>query len=406
MKKVIFIILVFCHGYSQSEAGAIFLAIPPSPTMNGLGGVGACLPSNDIYASYYNPANGFDGLDGMNYRKSKMRSMWLPNLADDIFLNYKIKSIGLIPKSHPLQVVISAHKSSLDLGYQMRTDEHGHIIEEFQSIMFMDGISIGANYKSSIKSIPYSVSFGMTQKRASQMLFTLASDDILYDYGMLISSSFKLHSDRFDFPIINKIKLSFRPTFGYSIANIADSISFGDSGDPAPKYLRTGLSLIGKISYNNYLNIFSWSGARMASDFMIDIDKLKDGEIGYQRGFGDINIYKNIILSESDSLVTIHRGDEFTFFDIYSVRKGIKVDKRGKIDLVTTGYGYRLSGLIKLLGILTNEPVYDIIYDHIDIRYDFSKYDESPGHPLNYTEFESWTISFNNLDRLLVKLYD
>lgn len=391
--------------YSQSEVGAIFVLIPPSPTMNGLGGIGACMPSEDPYSSYYNPANGFDGNQGVYYRKSEMRSRWLPNLADDIFLNYKVRSIGLIPKSHPLQFVLTSHESSLDLGNQIHTDEWGNL-GDFQSIMIMDGLSAGIKYSSLIKFVPYSVSVGIARKRAAQRLIFAASDNIFYDYGLLFSVPLKIGFKKTKMKRLTKLQGIFQPTFGYSIANIADSITFVDDSDPAPKYLRTGLSIVTSININNQMDIFSWSGARMASDIMVDIEALRDGEIDYQKGFGDINFIENIILSKPDSMITIHRGDEFTFLGIFSIRKGVKKDLSGKINLTTTGYGYRLSGLLKLFSYITKEPVYDILYNHIDIRYDFSKWEDTPGHPLNNTEFEAWTISFNNIDKLILKLYD
>jgi|GEM_PF-3056707 hypothetical protein len=56
--KRLFIILSLCSSIYSQSGGAIFLLIPPSPTMNGLGGIGVCLPSDDPYAGYFNPANG------------------------------------------------------------------------------------------------------------------------------------------------------------------------------------------------------------------------------------------------------------------------------------------------------------------------------------------------------------
>ena len=42
--------------FAQGEATMMFLRIPPSPILNGMGGVGTALPINEPFAFHYNPA--------------------------------------------------------------------------------------------------------------------------------------------------------------------------------------------------------------------------------------------------------------------------------------------------------------------------------------------------------------
>ena len=75
------------------------------------------------------------------------------------------------------------------------------------------------------------------------------------------------------------------------------------------------------------------------------------------------------------------------------IRTGRKIDLGGKINLKTTGYGYQLSGVLKILYFL-------------DIQYNYSRWEDDPEHPLSYTYFESWTVTFSNLDQVLLKIFD
>ena len=93
MVNRIILLLFIGLAWGQSNAGAMFLLISPSPTINGLGGSGVSLSTMDIYSSYYNPAqprlpNGF------SFQYSDMKTNWLPGLADDLTLEYDVKMIG------------------------------------------------------------------------------------------------------------------------------------------------------------------------------------------------------------------------------------------------------------------------------------------------------------------------
>jgi len=58
MKRFIFSILLVLPVLlrAQGEATMLFLLIPPSPSLNGMGAVGAALPNDDPFAFHFNPA--------------------------------------------------------------------------------------------------------------------------------------------------------------------------------------------------------------------------------------------------------------------------------------------------------------------------------------------------------------
>jgi len=193
----------------------------------------------------------------------------------------------------------------------------------------------------------------------------------------------------------------------HPVSKADELIRLGDIeniGDPAPKYLRTGHSIKMTTTLDNDWKIFEWSHGKMASDIMIDIDALNDGKIRYQSGFGDINYYKNVLLNESDSSIEVYRGEEWTFLDFYSIRSGNRINVDGKINLKTYGYGYRLSGLLKLLKLITKNEALDLLQKHIEVQYNYSDYDESPGHPLKNTKFDAWSITIKDIDKLFLSI--
>lgn len=82
---------VFAH--AQSEAGAIWLLISPSASMNGMGGVGVCLPDTDPVSAYFNPANGMLAYRGISIASSYMETDWLQNMASDIELSHSVPGL-------------------------------------------------------------------------------------------------------------------------------------------------------------------------------------------------------------------------------------------------------------------------------------------------------------------------
>lgn len=393
----------------QSSAGAIFLLIPPSSTINGLGGIGVCLPSDDPYSGYFNPANGLNLFEGVSYSHSKMVTPWLEALSDEMYFHYEVWNIGVIPKKYPIKFVASLHRTLFDLGQQSSTDEFGNTIGIINSYMNSTAMTLGIGYRGDIKKVPINLAIGYTRKTVSQSLLrgTKAINDFS-DYGLLLSLPVQ-----FKFSPIKKVKtftdrfrLNIMPAFGYSVSNVGDDVFFLDPGqaDPSPKYLRTGISATVSISYKSDWHLLRWKGGRAASDILIKDRSSGDDPIKYQNGLGDVNFVNNVIKNETDSSITIHRGDEWTFLDIYTIRRGREIDVSGKIDIVASGYGYSLNGLIKLLSILVDDPIYEMIPQYIDIQYNYALWEQYIGHPLHLTEFKSLTITFNNIDQLLMRV--
>ena len=115
MKKLLFILITLNSVlFGVGEAGAIFLLISPSPTINGFAGAGTSISTTDIYSSYYNPAQP-QLPNGLSIQFSDTKTNWLPNLASDIIYNYDVKMIGYNGFSLFIDIILffSSNKNSL-----------------------------------------------------------------------------------------------------------------------------------------------------------------------------------------------------------------------------------------------------------------------------------------------------
>jgi len=413
MKKLIlfcFIItLMSCYCVAQSSAGAIWLLIPPSTTMNGMGEIGVCLPDGEPVAGYFNPANGLRSYNGVSAACSNMEANWLQNLASDIKLKHSYLGFNLIPAKYPFQLVINRQNTILDLGKQTYYDEYGNDVCTYTPQMNATAYSVATRYFGKLWKIPLDVSAGLSRKNAVQDLAdcsskeqrSVSSENIFYDAGVLASIPLTLS-------VKDKWNFSLSPAFGYSMSNIGDSIVFIDRAmaDPSPRIARTGISLSAKISLRDGWSLFEYRGGRAASDILVKPLTSNEAPIRYQSGFGDIDFYENIIQSKSDSAIEISRGHEISFLDIYSYRFGRRINLSGKIDVYEIGYGINSNGMINLLYYLTKLRLLSLLNQHINIRYDYSKWTEDCGHPVDDTEFSSYTFSFNNIDRVVKWLID
>ncbi|MBC8323957.1 MAG: hypothetical protein H8E70_10345, partial [Candidatus Marinimicrobia bacterium] len=264
--------------------------------------------------------------------------------------------------------------------------------------------------------IPIDFAFGITRKEAIQELLinpdttSLKSSNIFYDYGTLISIpiSSKYYSFIKNEEFKDDFELQIIPSFGYSISNVGDGVKFdvlSSESDPSPRYLRTGIASSVTLSYKSLWSIIEWKGGRSASDLLVKPRYNNDDPIEYQSGFdNDIDFIRNVVLSKPDSSIQIYRGDEWTLFEIYSFRFGRENDITGKVNITSAGYGYNSTGLFKLLYFMLDEPMFKKLSEYIVIKYDHSILDEGGWHPLSNTKFESFSVTFNNIDRLILGL--
>lgn len=349
MKKILagFILLTGLLGTASahSGAGAIWLLIPPSPTLNGMGEIGVCLPSDDIYAGYFNPANGIYGYRGLSFSYSGYKTSWLPGLVSDIDLYHDVMGLNLLPERFPLQIMLSRYKTLLDLGEQTAIDSLGNEIGTFNSGMTANAYSLATRYHDTFFRIPFDISLGVTKKKVIQDLVpdeyldegSGTSRNIFYDAGFLFSLPLKFNNGK-------SYQLNVTPAFGYSVSNIGNKIVFisEERANPTPKCARVGVSLTANLSLSNGLKLIEYKQGRAAADVLI---KDSDSQIEYQSGLGDIDFVKNVLLSKGNEEVETSWGQEIAILDFYSLRFGRRLDISGRVHLWETGHGFLSAGL-------------------------------------------------------------
>ena len=208
---------------AQSQAGGLFLLIPPGARAGGMGEAQLAV-ANDVYATYYNPA----GLAFQeNHEIAGMHMNWLPGLVDDIYYEFvayrgefdKIGNIGL-------------SFTYMNLGEQVRTGLNSSMeLDRFTSYAWSAGFSYGRHISSS-------ASLGATVKLYRQFLAPQGSLEELNDRDGAMTNV------AFDIAFLTHRFLSDRISFGAVLSNLGPSISFIDENqaDPAPTSFRIGMA--------------------------------------------------------------------------------------------------------------------------------------------------------------------
>ena len=399
MKLKIIIALLFLNPliFAVGEVGAVFLLISPSPLINGYGGSGAGALTYDAYSTYYNPAHSLL-YPGVSLQYSSMHTPWLPNLADDIYLSYQVKSFGYdgisLGEKARFQFQLSELNTYIDLGEQMAMDEFGNQLGSYNSYMKAKSSTLSVGLQSNKH--PILLTLGFTRKEAKQTIETYSSVDNLHDWG------FRFIVDNLSISPSNSFLLSYG--LGYSKSNIGDLIYFIDSaqGDLAPMTARLGMTFGVKINILNNYGI-EVKSIREAQDLLVERVLVGDELYNtfYKKDFlGDIDIDKHIFKGRSDDTVIIHNGTEITLLNFYSIRTGNLINIDGHIDLNTEGYSIDFGNFFYLLTRFNNK-----IFKALNIKYNYSKDIGEEGCPRCNTSYSNVQVSFYNIDKIINKSY-
>lgn len=390
--------LLFSPVIAVGEGGAIFLLISPSPTLNGMGGVGAGYPVDDIFSSYYNPANSFAPV-GLTYSFTNNSTQWLPNFINDVHLKYKIDKVSYRSKKSPFYFTVTQFKTFLDLGGQAQTNENGAIISLSESYMKSNAISYAIGM--SFGNFPLKISIGRTDKKVKQYLLdssnepgiTGNSNDKLYDIGILASFQYSKTKKR------KGISTQITPAIGYSQSNRGGNIHFGDIQNPAPRFARLGISLSVKMILDNRFKILNYAIAREAGDILGEQYWVSDSVsvIRYQSGIGDINFKNHLIDSNASHNVSISQGQELGFMNTFFFRKGKFTYTDGSIYSRYSGWGFNLKGFLNIASQMTGHNTYSQLSNYINLHYNHViESSQVPDSPRDNIIYQNFTLSLNN----------
>ena len=348
--------------------------------------------------------------------------MWYANSK----FTYDTWNFGFIPQKVPIKIGINYHKTFY---------KRGELYDPYQDLddddyEKTDAINLSIGYITKISNIPINLSIGYTNRKVKiktisnlvrltdtgELIYTdIVRKNNLYDIGLLFTVPYKLvnpqHVDSQS--IFKNFGLSIIPAFGYSIANIGDDINIGSNKHPtylsAPRLLRIGLSGTAIIKYKSVWNLLELKWGRSASDFLGKEKIDRDDGREYQKGFADIDFFDNIIKSNTNPLITIQRGSEWTILDFYSIRRGHTIHegedlddggKRLATDFKMSGYGFKSKGVFKLLYFLLDNEVFIALPKYIDIQFNYSKIESATSWSSLEPEIDAWTLTLSNIDKI------
>jgi len=273
-----------------SQAGAISLTFPIGARYNALGEAGTA-HSTDITAMWWNVGGfAFAADRGKRHGFHFMNSKLVPDLADDVTLNY-------LGYGHYINGwgMLGGYVTYLSNGEQQETDESGQAQGTFGSQEYAFGLSYGVKITPSV-----GVGVGVKYFRNE-----LAPDSATQDRGSGTGSSWAIDAGL-------HWRLTQRLWLGSQLSNLGPDITFidADQSDPMPLSIRIGLA------YDIY-----------QSEYM---------------GFMILGDYLRSLVSEDETQI-FGGGLEWNYAESLYVRFGYKDDKEGEIQDITWGLGVDLT---------------------------------------------------------------
>lgn len=374
--------------WGQGEVSVLFLSIPPSPSLNGMGAVGTALPSDDPFAFHFNPAQlGQTGsVTNLSAHFYPAKVEWLPGLIPDVTYNNSAFTLGYKFKNtflkSPLKLGLGYMSGKIDYGTSYQTDDQGQIINIFNPYESYQAYSFGVGVDYFVQ-----ISAGITFKKFESKLAPAIvgifpepaeAEGSAKDFGVLfnlpaikppvIEAGSNNSASRL-YPVLDV-------SVGYSILNIGDEVFYIDASqaDPIPRTARLGYGLKFVMGYRLQnsvpLQMFGFDWAVEAEDILIEQE---DQGFKYQGMFGDINIWNNIIRAKGDDKVVRHWGLRFRLAETFLISLG-NFNGRGFENYDTNGIGLSIKGLLKFLDSRSSNQTLHALSEHFDLRYYNSNY--------------------------------
>ncbi len=362
--------------FSQGQTALPVLQLNPSPRLNGLGEIGVSLPNHDPYGFYYNPAQlGYmSQTENLSYQLDPSTSHWMPYVFHGVYKNTSF-NIG-----YNFEKLLNGLKLSAGFGYIHSKMDYGlsgnPILNDSYDGYNAYGFGVGLDYY-------IQISAGLTYKSIHSVLPSFSFNDSksveadvsTMDYGLLMTIPVtKLIEPDLHFNVLQSIPAMpyFNISMGYSQLNIGKEIYYIDpaQSDPLPRTARLGYTLSAGLDIklnNSILRAFEYDFIAEADNILAQVD-LTNNTVNYQGLTGDIVFGKNLIELKGDDNVTVHKGNNFSFFETIDFMIG-RFDGQGFRQEKSYGFGVRIKGIFTLLKAYTSDRVFNYIADHFDVQY-------------------------------------
>ncbi len=406
----VLILLLFSAQLSaQGEATLLFLRIPPSPAINGIGRAGVALPGSESFAMHYNPAHlGYMSREqNLAFQFYPVKTDWLPRFnLSNLYFDASAGHIGYDFGNHssrlPLSLGVGFIRSRINYGENIQTDVNGNEIARFRSAESYSGVAMGASYGTNVN-----VSVGFTIKGIESQLSPLQTDNsdgrvetTATDVGILLNVPIlKFREDRIN-PDTGKPR-GLQPyasiSLGYAMTNIGGRVSYveGRQSDPIPRTAELGYAFSGGFELRTgvvSLKAMDFVWSVESSDIMVNSE---DQE--YKSGLlGDIGIFSNLIALDGDGLADVYYGFRVDMLEFFQVSFG-SFGGPGWSGQETFGIGVRSLGFFKLLAMASGNRSLSALANKFDIQFFRSEVLEPADHPLTGTTEKSVMLTIRNI---------
>ncbi|NUM67593.1 hypothetical protein HUU39_20395 [candidate division KSB1 bacterium] len=116
--------------------------------------------------------------------------------------------------------------------------------------------------------------------------------------------------------------------------------------------------------------------------------------VTYAHFLGDIDFFKNVILRQENAKIITKAGWELGANEFIFLRYGHYQDPLGRVEYNTFGASISSYGLLNVILEPSPQSSYFIrlITEHIELCYDYGRYDVTGWHPLSGTDFHGVRI--------------
>jgi len=400
MCRKFFIFLLFLISYisifPQSESAIPTLTLPVSPKSAGAGGTGTANIQSDAFGYWNNPA-----YLGYASERSFVSGGFYPGVIDwgglnnYAISNYTINSYA-ISAGYNLQQQYDWLPVSIGVAYSGWQYNYGDIF----------GYSFGAKDKYNAYSFSLglhtivNISTGLTVKSINSVLEDTPgrrseTDLTALDYGILLNlplNNFLNQPLKFNIDNKNSVYMDVDYNIGYSIQNVGDEIYYEDEAqkDPLPRTARLAHNI--NLSFRLHseainIKLLNLSYSIDAVDILVQKSPWDSvtsaSKFDYQGLLGDIKPLKTLFLGKGDNHVLVRKGLEIELGEILYLSWG-GFDGVLYPNMNTSGFGLKLTGLLKISNMLFPGTIISQLINKVDIQYNKAAYFDNSDLETNY----------------------
>lgn len=304
--------------------GVPFLEIIPGPGLYINSGAFTALPSNDLYASWANPAqiSNFGQRVGVGFYTQK--SDWFIS-----HISYHSSALAAGVERGRYRYGVGLLRTLFDFGEQEQWDSDGNSNGTFTSKEFVNALSVGAGVDLGIQ-----LNTGLTFKMGESQLAPAGSmiGEHMYRHAPIRVVDFGV---QLAYPTQQYRGVSAELALGYAIRNFGGTLSYRhpDSenpnyGDAYPRTQSLGYSgaiIHSMVTSKGRVNTLRFDASVDVQDLLVEVKTPfpSEGRLwNYTGTSGDIRVLDHLIQRKSDDRITIRQGWRIEFFETIRMGKG------------------------------------------------------------------------------------